>query len=734
MTTTLSNRNNHRWVFWIDRGGTFTDVLGRRPDGDVETLKLLSASPLYADAAVEAMRRMLGADPAEPFPAERVEAIRMGTTVATNALLERKGARTLLVTTEGFADALVIGDQTRPDLFALDIRKPEPLFSGVVEASERLAADGAVVEALDEETLAVRLKAAWAEGFEAVAVAFLHADLDPAHERAAGRLAEGAGFATVVLSHEASPLPRFIPRAETAVADAYLTPVLRAYVETVAGAVNGAPLWFMTSAGALVRAEAFRGRDAVVSGPAGGVVGVALTAEAAADAPVKPAPLKPVLGFDMGGTSTDVCRYAGTLERRDTAHVAGAKIRAPMLDVETVAAGGGSILRFDGLRARAGPESAGARPGPAAYGLGGPATVTDAQLVLGRLDPRAFPAVFGPGGDRPLDAAAARARLSALAEAMGATSAEAAAEGFVAVAVEETAQAVRRISTERGFDPRDHALVAFGGAAGQIACWVAEALGVGEVLCPRYASLLSAWGIGQARAGALKQAGLAAALGADGLERAGILAERLEGEAKAALAAQGVEVGEITVRLNLHYDGSDATLPVDAAQLLPLWGGRPEGPEGASATSATSPPGQPDQPVRLGRGAPAGRQGDLGVAADDQGGTFEGGQGARIDQRGGMGFAMRKHQNRGACASSFDKLRMRRRGGGGGRFNVPGALIRPHPELVEGRGRGAGAFHFNTRDQDGALRFDEAEQAAMAHLKRDACSFRCSPSGGAVTK
>jgi 5-oxoprolinase (ATP-hydrolysing) len=562
MTTTLSNSSNHRWAFWIDRGGTFTDVLGRAPDGEVHTLKLLSASWQYDDAAVEAMRRMLSAAAGEPFPAERVEAIKMGTTVATNALLERKGASTLLVTTEGFAYALLIGDQSRPDLFALDIVKPAPLFTGVIEASERLNADGSVLTALNEPALAVKLKAAKAEGYESAAIAFLHSDLNPAHEIAAGRLAEAAGFATVVLSHEASPLPRFIPRAETAVADAYLTPVLRAYVERVAGAVNGAPLWFMTSAGALVRAEVFRGRDAVVSGPAGGVVGVALTAQQAG--------ASAALGFDMGGTSTDVCRYAGRLERRDTAAVAGAKLRAPMLDVETVAAGGGSILRFDGLRARVGPESAGARPGPAAYGLDGPATVTDAQLVLGRLDPRAFPAVFGPKGNEPLNAAAARTRLTELATAMGAASVEAAAEGFIAVAVEETAQAVRRISTERGFDPRDHALVAFGGAAGQIACWVAEALGVSEVLCPKYGSLLSAWGIGQARVGALRQAGLEAPLDGAGLARAEATAERLAAEAGAALTAQGAEAGENTLRLNLRYDGSDAALAVTPGPLTDI--------------------------------------------------------------------------------------------------------------------------------------------------------------------
>ncbi len=544
---TTSDERQGCWTFWIDRGGTFTDVIGRAPDGGERTLKLLSASDAYPDAAVEAMRRLMGAAPGAPFPAGRVAAIKMGTTVATNALLERRGAKTLLVVTRGFADALLIGDQARPDLFALDVARPAPLYAGVVEADERLAADGSVVAPLAD--LAAALAKARAEGFAAVAVAFLHADLNPAHELAAGEAARAAGFDYVALSHEASPLPRFIPRAETAVADAYLTPVLRAYVEQVAGAVNGAPLWFMTSAGGLVRAEAFRGKDAVVSGPAGGVVGVARTAGD-----------KPALGFDMGGTSTDVCRYAGALERRDVARVAGVRLRSPMLDVETVAAGGGSILSFDGSRARVGPHSAGAIPGPAAYGRGGPATVTDANIVLGRLDPACFPAVFGPAGDQPLDAAAARARLSELAEAMGAESVEAAAEGFIAVAVEQTAQAVRRISTERGFDPRGHALVAFGGAAGQIACQVADALGVTEVLSPRYASLLSAWGIGQARVRALRQAGLEKPL--DALPEAVLVADRLAAEAVEALAAQGAEAGQPQRRLLLRYDGADAALPV----------------------------------------------------------------------------------------------------------------------------------------------------------------------------
>ena len=554
MATENSNSHGHGWEFWIDRGGTFTDVIGQAPSGELRTAKLLSASPAYEDAAVEAMRRLLGAEPGAPFPAQRVAAIKMGTTVATNALLERKGARTLLVTTRGFADALVIGDQARPDLFALDIRKPAPLYAGVIEADERLDAQGQVIRALDEPALAAALAEAARQGFTAVAVAFLHSDLNPAHELAAGRLAEAAGLGFVALSHEVSPLPRFLPRAETTVADAYLTPVLRAYVDRLVRALEGAPLFFMTSAGGLVRAQAFRGRDAVLSGPAGGVVGVARTAAAAArDA---------VLGFDMGGTSTDVCRFAGTLERREQARIAGVKLRTPMLDVETVAAGGGSILSFDGLRARAGPESAGADPGPAAYGRGGPATVTDANLVLGRIDPSTFPRVFGPSADQPLDPAAARARLAELARAMGAESPETAAEGFLAVAVEQTVQAIRRISTERGFDPRGHALVAFGGAAGQIACWVAEALGAEEVLCPRYGSLLSAWGIGHAEVRSLRQAGLEQPLDAAGLDAARDAAERLACEVGSDLKAQGAEPGPPQLRVRVRYDGADAALPV----------------------------------------------------------------------------------------------------------------------------------------------------------------------------
>ncbi len=556
---TPAQRANTRWSFWIDRGGTFTDVIGRSPDGVHHTLKLPSRSAAYADAAVEAMRRLLGAATGAPFPAHEVAAIRVGTTVATNALLERTGAKTLFVATLGFADALIIGDQTRPNLFALDIEKPAPLYDAVIEAMERLDADGTVVTPLDEARLAAELARAKAEGFESVAIAFLHSDLNPAHEVRAAEIARAAGFAYVAVGSEVSPLPKYLERAQTTVADAYLTPPLRAYAEGLSNAVAGAELHFMTSNGGLARGEAFRGRDAVVSGPAGGVVGAARTAEAAG--------ATAVLGFDMGGTSTDVCRFAGALERRDTAQVAGVKLRAPMLDVVTVAAGGGSILAFDGLRARVGPRSAGAEPGPAAYGRGGPATVTDANLVVGRLDPRYFPAVFGPAGDAPLDVAASTARLNDLATAMGASDARAAALGFIDVAVEQTAGAIRRISTERGFDPRDHALVAFGGAAGQVACATAEALEMREILCPRFASLLSAWGIGQARMRVTRQAGLERPLDAAGLAAARNLAAELGGRASEGLARQGAKTDVVHTRLRIRYLDSDTALDVPVAPL-----------------------------------------------------------------------------------------------------------------------------------------------------------------------
>ncbi|HRP87018.1 MAG TPA: hydantoinase/oxoprolinase family protein, partial [Gammaproteobacteria bacterium] len=429
------------WHFWIDRGGTFTDIVARRPDGRLETLKLLSEAPdRYPDAAVEGMRRLLDLDDAAALADAPIVAVRMGTTVATNALLERRGEPTLLVITRGLGDVLLIGTQQRPRLFDLDIRLPPPLYDRVVEAEERIAADGEVLQPLNEAALAAELRAARAAGLNAVAIALLHGYRHPAHEQAAARLAREAGFMQVSVSHEVSPLARIVPRGATTVADAYLSPVLGRYVAQLRGPLRRQRLLFMQSNGGLAEADRFRGRDSVLSGPAGGVVGMAAAGRRAGCARL--------IGFDMGGTSTDVCLYEGEFERSQDNEVAGVRLQAPMLLIHTVAAGGGSVLRFADGRFQVGPESAGAQPGPACYGLGGPATVTDANLALGRLQAAAVPAVFGPGGDRPLDHAAAMARLhelSAAATAAGQSPkrVEAVAAGLLEIAVERMARAVK---------------------------------------------------------------------------------------------------------------------------------------------------------------------------------------------------------------------------------------------------------------------------------------------------
>ncbi|MGF1463677.1 MAG: hydantoinase B/oxoprolinase family protein [Maricaulaceae bacterium] len=539
---------------WIDRGGTFTDVIVKTPDGRYDRFKLLSENPgVYEDAAVEGVRRALGLAPGEPVDPKRLTAVKMGTTVATNALLERTGAKTLFLTTRGFKDCLLIGDQTRPDIFALDLTKPPPLYALACEVDERIAADGSVLTPLDEAGARARLAEAKAQGVEAVAVALLHSVENPAHEERIGRIARELGFAQVSLSHETDPRPKLIPRAATTVADAYLTPGLRAYVDRIARALGGASLSFMTSSGALASAERFRGRDAVLSGPAGGVVGMARTGAAAG--------FPKVIGFDMGGTSSDVSRADGDrFERAETAEIAGVKLRTPMVGVHTVAAGGGSRLIFDGERARVGPQSAGAHPGPACYGKGGPAALTDANVVLGRIDPRRFPAVFGPRGDQPLDAEAANAALSELARDMGLADARAAAEGFFAVAIEHMAQAIKQISTAKGVDPRGYALNAFGGAAAQHACAIAHALGMTNVLVHPFASVLSAFGVGLAQEGALEERACRLPLDAE----AGPALERLAQAATDAACARLTAKAPVRTRmLRAHYEGSDTILSVD---------------------------------------------------------------------------------------------------------------------------------------------------------------------------
>jgi 5-oxoprolinase (ATP-hydrolysing) len=553
------------WRFWIDRGGTFTDIVARRPDGCLETLKLLSEAPgRYPDAGLEGMRRLLGLADTEALADAPVDVVRMGTTVATNALLERRGEPTLLVTTRGLGDALRIGTQQRPRLFDLDIRLPPPLYAGVIEADERIGADGGVLQPLDEAALAAELRAARAAGLDAVAIVLLHGYRYPEHERAAARLARAAGFAQVSVSHEVSPLARIVPRGATTVADAYLSPVLGRYVRRLRAPLRGRRLLFMQSNGGLAEAEHFRGRDSVLSGPAGGVVGMAAAGRRAGR--------ERLIGFDMGGTSTDVCLYEGEFERSHDNEVAGVRLQAPMLLIHTVAAGGGSILRFADGRFQVGPESAGASPGPACYGLGGPATVTDANLVLGRLQSSAMPAVFGPDGDRRLEHAAAEARLREIAAAVSAAgrppmTVEAVAEGFLRVAVESMARAVKQVSVRRGANPSVFTLCGFGGAAGQHACEVADALDIREVLLPPFAGVLSAWGIGLADLVELRQASVQAPLDAGVLAAARATIAALETAAAAALASQGVPREALVVerRLRLRYAGSDTTLDIALA-------------------------------------------------------------------------------------------------------------------------------------------------------------------------
>ena len=554
------------WQFWIDRGGTFTDVVARAPDGGVRALKLLSEDPdHYDDAVIEGIRRALGLAPGEAIPGAGIDAVKMGTTVATNALLERRGEPVVLVTTEGFKDALRIAYQNRPDLFALDIRLPDLLHARVIEVPGRVTADGAEIAALDGEAARAGLAAAYDAGFRACAIAFMHAWRFPDHERVVAAIARETGFTQVSASHEVSPLMRLVGRGDTTVADAYLTPMLARYVERVAAALKGARLMFMQSNGGLTDAGRFQGRDAVLSGPAGGIVGAVKTASLAG--------MGRIITFDMGGTSTDVAHFDGAYERDFETQVAGVRLRAPMLAIHTVAAGGGSILHFRDGRFQVGPESAGADPGPASYRKGGPPTVTDANLVLGRIRPEFFPAVFGPGADQPLDAEAARAAFEALAQAAGAATgramtAEDVAEGCLRIAVDNMAAAIKKISTQRGRDVTRYGLVSFGGAGGQHACRVADALGMTEILIHPLGGVLSALGMGLADLTELREAAVEEVFEPGLMDGLASKLDDLAAAARDALAAQGVAAEAITVhaRLHLRYRGTDTALIVPFAE------------------------------------------------------------------------------------------------------------------------------------------------------------------------
>src|SRR5271170_907190 len=543
------------WQFWIDRGGTFTDVVARRPDGVLVTRKLLSENPgRYPDPAIAAIRHLLGVAAGQPIPGDRIEAVRLGTTVATNALLERTGEPTVLVITRGFRDALRIAYQNRPRLFDRQIVLPELLYSRVIEARERVAASGEVLLPLDEAGTGRSLQAAYADGFRAVAVVCLHGYRYPAHEQRIGQIARRTGFTQVSLSHETSPLMKLVPRGDTTVADAYLSPILGRYVDRVTEELRGVRLQFMQSSGGLTDARTFRGKDSILSGPAGGIVGMARTSAAAG--------FDRVIGFDMGGTSTDVSHFAGEFERQYETQVAGVRMRAPMLSVHTVAAGGGSVLHFADGRYQVGPDSAGAAPGPACYGRGGPLTVTDANVLLGRVQPDHFPRVFGADGGQPLDAEVTRRRFADLAARITAATGdrrapEQVAAGFLEIAVANMANAIKKISVQRGYDVTRYALSTFGGAGGQHACAVADALGMTSVLIHPLAGALSAYGIGLADVIAMRESAVEAPLTADLAARLPTEAfDPLAESARADLAAQGAAPAsiEVTRRVHLRYD------------------------------------------------------------------------------------------------------------------------------------------------------------------------------------
>lgn len=552
-----------QWQFWIDRGGTFTDVVARRPDGSLATKKLLSENPeRYRDAALQGIREFLGVATDAPIPAERIAAVKMGTTVATNALLERKGDRTVLVITKGFADALRIAYQDRPDIFAKEIKLPELLYERVIEVAERVQADGTVLSHPDLAQATRDLTAAYDAGIRACAIVFMHGYRYTEHEKAVAQVARDLGFTQVSVGHEVSPLMKLVGRGDTTVVDAYLSPILRRYVDQVAGELGGTRLLFMQSNGGLTDARLFQGKDSILSGPAGGIVGaVQSTLSGGFDK---------MIGFDMGGTSTDVSHFAGEYERAFDTQVAGVRMRAPMMQIHTVAAGGGSILGFDGSRFRVGPHSAGANPGPAAYGRGGPLTVTDANVMTGKLDPDFFPRVFGPNGDQPLDRAAVEAKFTALAAEIAAKtgverSPREVAEGFLKIAVENMANAIKEISIQRGYDVTHYTLCSFGGAGGQHACLVADSLGMTKVFLHPLAGVLSAYGMGLADFRVMREAAVEAPLTKDVIPDLRARIGDLTVSAKQEMAAQNIPESHMHVipTARIRYEGTDAFLVVE---------------------------------------------------------------------------------------------------------------------------------------------------------------------------
>ncbi|HJV86097.1 MAG TPA: hydantoinase B/oxoprolinase family protein [Noviherbaspirillum sp.] len=551
-----------RWQFWIDRGGTFTDIVARRPDGTLATHKLLSENPeQYRDAAVAGIRHLLGLGTQDKIGADLVEAVKMGTTVATNALLERKGDPTVLAITRGFRDALRIAYQNRPRLFDRHIVLPELLYKEVIEIEERVGAHGEAVVPLNEPLARAALQRAYDKGFRAIAIVFMHGYRYTANEAAVAEIAREIGFTQISVSHQTSPMMKLVSRGDTTVVDAYLSPILRRYVDQVAQDMPGVNLQFMQSNGGLTDAHAFSGKDSILSGPAGGIVGMVRTSQLAG--------FDKVIGFDMGGTSTDVSHFAGEFEREFETQVAGVRMRAPMMSIHTVAAGGGSILHFDGARLRVGPDSAGANPGPACYRRGGPPAVTDCNVVLGKIQAKYFPAVFGPHADQPLDAEAAMQKFRDMAEQIAQATGrrrtvEEIAEGFIEIAVGNMANAIKQISVQRGHDVTEYVLTTFGGAGGQHACLVADALGMTTVFAHPLAGVLSAYGMGLADQVAMRESAVEIPLDPDALPTLQAQLDQLACDARRDLQSQGVaeERMQAVRRVHLRYEGTDSALTV----------------------------------------------------------------------------------------------------------------------------------------------------------------------------
>lgn len=552
-----------KWDFWIDRGGTFTDIVARTPQGEIRAHKVLSENPeAYKDAAIQGIRDLMGVAKDTRIPSDQIRAVKMGTTVATNALLERKGDRTLLLITKGFRDALEIGYQARPDIFAKEIIKPELLYDQVLEADERVRADGTVEAAPDIDQIKAQLEAAYAEGTRSIAIVLMHAYAFPEHEKQLAEIAKQVGFPQISVSHEVSPLMKLVGRGDTTVVDAYLSPILRRYVDQVANELDiqntDCRLMFMQSSGGLTDASLFQGKDAILSGPAGGVVGAVETS--------KMAGFEKLIGFDMGGTSTDVSHFDGEFERAFETEVAGVRMRAPMMMIHTVAAGGGSILHYKDGRFQVGPDSAGANPGPKCYRRGGPLTVTDANVMTSKLNASYFPKIFGPDQDEPLAIEEVKAAFNALAAQIGdGRTGEEVAEGFQKIAVENMANAIKKISVQRGYDVTEYALTCFGGAGGQSACMVADSLGMKTVIVHPLSGILSAYGMGLADIRATRQQAVVKELNTDNLSALEELAQRLATDAKTEVANQGVAEDELSVlpRAHLRYDGTDTPIAVD---------------------------------------------------------------------------------------------------------------------------------------------------------------------------